>query len=104
MQDEFTAIGAQIIGVSFDSPAKNAAFKSSDNFKFSLWSDVKRELAIKYGAATSVKQSTADRVTVILDPAGNWLLVYPQAQVNMTLFNHPGNCLADIKALIANQQ
>lgn len=96
-------MGAQIIGVSFDSPAKNAAFKAADKFKFSLWSDVKRELAMKYGAASSVKQGVADRVTVILDPAGNWMLYFPSSQVNMTLSNHPGDCLEDVKALIADQ-
>ena len=40
-----------IIGVSFDTPDANAAFKTSQSFELALWSDVQRELAVYYGAA-----------------------------------------------------
>ncbi len=89
-----------IIGVSFDSAAKNAAFKASDNFAFALWSDLGRELALYYGAATTKTQGAADRVTVVLDDSGTQVLTYSAFMVNNNLTSHPASVLADCKTLL----
>ncbi len=89
-----------IIGVSFDSPTKNAAFKKADNFAFALWSDVGRELALYYGAASSKTQGAADRVTVVLDDTGTQVLTYSAFMTNSGLTHHPKDVLADCKALL----
>ncbi len=38
----------------------------------------------------------ADRVTVILDPAGSWVLTYPVSSTK----NHPEEVLQDITAIL----
>ena len=89
-----------LIGVSFDSATKNAAFKASDKFQFALWSDLGRELALYYEAATSKTQSAADRVTVVLDDTGTQVLTYSSYMTNSGLTHHPKDVLADCKALM----
>ena len=89
-----------IIGVSFDSASKNAAFKKSDNFAFALWSDLGRELALYYGAASSKTQAAADRVTVVLDDSGMQVLTYSSWMTNTGLTHHPKDVLNDCKALL----
>lgn len=87
----------KIIGVSFDKPAANAKFKTSNNFAFPLWTDSKRELAVAWGAADSASQLFADRVTVVLDPAGTRILHY---NVVFNITSHPQDVLDDCKALV----
>jgi peroxiredoxin len=86
------------VGASFDQPAKNALFKSNNNFQYPLWSDTGRELALAYGAATSKSQKNAKRITVILDPQGTWVLFY---DVGFTFANHPQNVLDDMTAILS---
>src|SRR5690349_14121281 len=42
--------GVQILGISFDAPAKNAAFVEKYHFCFPLLSDVDRKVGLAYGA------------------------------------------------------
>ncbi len=86
--------------MSFDKPWKNKAFKNAEGFQYALWSDQGRELAQYYGAASSAKQPYADRMTVILDPTGQWVLEYPPAAVNFNLLNHVDHVLSDLHLLI----
>lgn len=90
----------QIVGVSFDAPSKNAQFIAAESFKFPLWSDTKRELALYYGAAKSEKQAFATRVTVVLDPEGRWRLFYSPSAIGFDMYNHPGVVLEDVKAIL----
>jgi peroxiredoxin len=90
----------QIIGVSFDEPGQNAKFKTADKFTYSLWSDVGRELALYYGAASDKDQFFADRVTVVLDPKGAWRLVYPTSAIGWNIASHPQHVLQDCQALV----
>ena len=85
--------------MSFDAPAENAAFKSADKFQFPLWSDLDRELALYYGAATKKTQAHAKRMTVVLDPQGNWVLTYPN--VDATILTHHQDVLDDMTAILA---
>lgn len=83
--------------MSFDKPAKNAQFKAADKFEFPLWTDAKRELALAWGAADSPSQLFADRVTVLLDPAGTRILHY---NVVFNIASHPQEVLDDCKAIL----
>ena len=86
-----------VVGVSFDHPAANKLFKQNEGFQYPLWSDDERELALAYGAATTQSQKYAKRVTVILDPEGTWVLVYPN--VDATLFDHVDHVISDLHAI-----
>ena len=90
----------RVVGVSFDAPAKNAKFKDVESFQFDLWSDTQRELALWYGAAKSKSQFFANRITVVLDPAGTWTLLYPEASIAFHEYDHAKVVLADLKALM----
>jgi peroxiredoxin Q/BCP len=48
--DEFSDAGYEIVGVSPDSPSKNAKFKEKEGLNFDLLSDEDKELAISLGA------------------------------------------------------
>lgn len=85
--------------MSFDAPAANKLFKQNEGFQYPLWSDLDRELALTYGAATSKSTKYAKRITVVLDAAGTWILVYPN--VDATLFQHVEHVVADMQAIAA---
>lgn len=72
----FQARGVQIVGVSFDEPAANAAFVAKESFPFKLLSDTDRTLALTVGAADSRDQPTAHRVSYLVGPDGKVLEVY----------------------------
>jgi len=91
----------QIVGCSFDKPAKNATFRAYEKFAYPLWSDVKRELALYYGAASSAKAPYAKRITVILEPSGLWRLHYPSSAVDADPYSHAEIVLQDLKQLLA---
>lgn len=76
----FQARGVQIVGVSFDEPAANAAFVAKESFPFKLLSDTDHTLAMAVGAADSRDQPTAHRVSYLVGPDGKVLEVY--ASVN----------------------
>jgi peroxiredoxin Q/BCP len=48
--DEFSDAGYEIVGVSPDSPSKNAKFKEKEGLNFDLLSDEDKELATSLGA------------------------------------------------------
>lgn len=86
----------QIVGVSFDAPAKNQAWAEDEGFAFDLWSDDARVLALTYGAADSATQSAASRITVLLDPLGDLALEYTSG---ISVGTHPSDVLADCQVL-----
>ena len=49
-----------------------------------------------YGAAANASAFVPNRVTVVLDPAGKWVLNYPKVGVK----NHPKDVLADMQAIL----
>ena len=95
LQAEFDALGVHIVGVSFDSPSKNAAWAAEEGFAFELWSDDDKTLALTYGAARNASQSYADRVTKILDASGTLVLEYEVTSIG----THPQDVLEDCTAL-----
>jgi peroxiredoxin Q/BCP len=75
---DFQARGVEIIGVSFDTPAANAAFVKAQGFPFRLLSDTDRRLAVEVGAAESPAQPVAARVSYLVGPEGRVQKVYPK--------------------------
>ena len=65
-----------LVGVSFDRPEKNAAFRAGQDMPFELWTDDNRTLAMHCGAARSKTSRLARRVTVVLDAEARPILRY----------------------------
>ena len=99
LYEEYAALNVEIIGVSFDAPAQNKLFSFNNSFQYALWSDLERELAVHYGAASSSEQAFAARHTVVLDEYGRWMLTYPNVS-NTT--QHPNDVLADLKLIFGS--
>ncbi len=83
------------MGVSFDTVAKNESWAVAEGFQFELWSDVNKDLALYYGAASSASQFSASRVTRLLDENGDVVLEYAVSSVG----THPADVLADAQLL-----
>jgi peroxiredoxin Q/BCP len=93
--DGFKKAGVEVLGVSFDAPADNAAFVKKESFPFRLLSDDKKELAVKVGAADSTGRLWPRRISYLVGPDGNVLRAY--GDVNPA--NHASEVLADVQAL-----
>jgi peroxiredoxin Q/BCP len=59
-----------IVGVSFDDPKANAAFRDKYDFAFPLLSDTDRQIALRYGAASGPKDDYARRIAYLIGPDG----------------------------------
>ena len=66
------------MGVSFDTPAENAAFAKKFSFNFPLICDLDRKVGLAYGAADSASAPNAKRVGVIIGPDGKVKEWYPK--------------------------
>jgi len=84
--------GVEILGVSFDTPATNAAFAKQESFPFRLLSDTDRTLATAVGAADSPSQSTAKRISYLVGPDGKVLKAYGSVDPN----HHADEVLQDL--------
>ena len=85
----------QIVGVGFDSPAKNAEWAADEGYLFELWTDDDKTLALAYGAVSSASSSFPGRLTVVIDSDGEQLLEYAVSDLG----THPAQVLADMTAL-----
>lgn len=70
LKADFEKKNAVILGVSFDTPAENAAFAKKFNFNFPLLCDTDRKVGMAYGATTDPKSGNAKRIGVIVGPDG----------------------------------
>lgn len=70
---EFEQRGIAVLGISFDSAADNAAFRTKYELPFPLLSDTARSMAIAYGAAEDAEARAARRIGVLLDAEGKVL-------------------------------
>ena len=82
----------QVVGVSFDPPAGNAAFRAKYEFPFSLLSDTKRTLGLAYGACVDAKAATPKRISVVIGPDGTLARVYEKVDPRA----HPQQILDDL--------
>lgn len=69
------AAGLTVLGISYDSPAKNKKFAEVERFPFLLLSDEDKSIARAYGAKRLLPG--AKRISYVLDEEGKVLLAYP---------------------------
>ena len=81
-----------VLGVSFDSPADNRAFREKFDFPFRLLSDADRSVSLAYGAADSPDAGHPARISYLIGPDGTVRKVY--AKVSPA--EHPAEVLADL--------
>jgi peroxiredoxin Q/BCP len=94
---DFEKKNTAILGVSFDAPAKNAAFVQKYGFNFPLLSDVDRRLGVAYGAAETADAPRARRVSYLIGPDGRVEKAYG-FEAKMDAAAHPAAVLADLGA------
>ena len=83
-----------ILGISYDAPANNKAFRDKFGFPYDLLSDEGGKASIAYGAA-AVDAARSSRVSVLIGPDGNIAAAYAQ----VTPVEHPDQVLADLDRL-----
>ena len=101
LRDQFLAFQAkdvEILGVSFDEPAKNAEFCAAEAFPFRLLSDRDKTLALAVGAADSKEQPVAKRISYLVGPDGKVLRAYD----TVTPASHADQVLQDIDSTKTN--
>jgi peroxiredoxin Q/BCP len=81
-----------VLGISFDKPAENKAFKEKFAFPFLLLSDPERKVGMAYGAADAPDAGHAKRISYLIDPQGKIAKVYPAVKPA----EHPDQVLADL--------
>ena len=84
--------------MSFDSQAKNRAFREKFAFPFDLLSDEDRSVSMSYGAAKKPGQWFARRVSYLIDPEGRIARVYGKVRPG----RHPDEVLATLDEIRRN--
>lgn len=75
-REYFDQSAIEVIGISFDSVADNAAFASKYDFGFRLLSDTTHEVALAYGACDTPKARYPERISFLIDADGRIERVY----------------------------
>ncbi|HLH78156.1 MAG TPA: peroxiredoxin [Candidatus Binataceae bacterium] len=75
--DHYQSHGVQILGVSVDSVADNAAFVKKFSFPFRLLCDTDRSISVAYGACEGPNASRASRISYLIDEQGKIERAYP---------------------------
>ncbi len=75
-REYFDQSAIEVIGVSFDSVADNAAFARKYSFGFKLLSDTTHEVALAYGACDNLKARYPERISFLIDAGGRIERVY----------------------------
>ncbi len=83
-----------ILGVSFDDPTDNKAFKVKFEFPYDLLTDTNRDASKQFGATTT-DSGKASRVSVLIGPEGSVVKTYDTVKPA----DHPDQVLADLAAL-----
>jgi peroxiredoxin Q/BCP len=91
----FKKASVEVLGVSFDTPADNAAFVATNNFPFRLLSDTDKGLAVAAGAADSTLRPWARRISYLVGADGKVLKAY--ADVNPA--KHAEQVLSDLAGM-----
>jgi peroxiredoxin Q/BCP len=75
-REYFDQSAIEVVGVSFDSAADNAAFARKYHFGFRLLSDTTHEVALAYGACETLKARYPERISFLIDAGGRVERVY----------------------------
>ena len=95
---ELEAAGAEIVGISFDTPEANRAFAEKQDFPYRLLSDVDRTAGEAYGTKRPEGHERAPwprRFTYLIDPDGRVAKAYVVRDVT----SHPAEVLRDLEEL-----
>jgi thioredoxin-dependent peroxiredoxin len=86
-----------ILGISFDAPEANRAFRDKFDFPFRLLSDFGEQVGVAYETRDpgTDKVSFAKRLSYLVDPAGVIAKAYEVGDVNA----HAAAVLADLRTL-----
>jgi len=82
------------MGVSFDAPEDNRAFKEKFDFPYDLLTDAKKSMSIAYGAADD-DSARPSRVSVLIGPDGKVAASYATVKP----VDHPDEVLSDLNRL-----
>jgi peroxiredoxin len=88
-----------VVAVHFGSTSLASTWIDDQEFQYEVWTDDDKTLALHYGAAASTGAFVPDRVTVILDEQGEWLLEYT---TGTGVVSHTADVLADCQALFGD--
>jgi peroxiredoxin Q/BCP len=77
--------GAEVIGVSFDSPESHTKFREKYDLPFTLLADEEKKLANAYGVYVEKnmygkKSMGIQRSTFVIDPAGRIAAIFPKVR------------------------
>lgn len=84
-----------ILGISFDDPAANRAFRDKFSFPYDLLCDTDKSVGLAYGAAEDASAGHPARISYLIDPDGKVAKVYGK----VAPAEHPDEVLADLKGL-----
>ena len=84
-----------VLGVSFDPPNANKAFRDKFDFPYDLLSDTGKTASVAYGAAADTAAKNAARISVLIGPNGRIAASYGTVKPA----EHPDQVLADLKGL-----
>jgi thioredoxin-dependent peroxiredoxin len=82
----------EIVGISFDTVADNAAFARKYDFGFKLLSDATHEVALAFGACESLKARYPERISFLIGADGRIERVYDKVDPR----DHAARVLADM--------
>jgi len=94
---EFTALGAEVVGVSSDSEARHASFASQLDLPFPLVSDADSSVAAAYGVTRIGGWLPSRRVTFVIDREG---IVRRQISAELDVRHHAREALAAIESIV----
>jgi thioredoxin-dependent peroxiredoxin len=87
----------EILGISFDAPEANKAFRQKHDFPFRLLSDYDEQVGVAYETRDpgTEKVSFAKRLSYLIDPQGKIVKSYDVADIPA----HPAEVLVDLYEL-----
>jgi len=99
---EFTALGAQVYGISKDSIAKHCKFRDKFELAIPLLSDAESDVCENYGVWGTKKMYGKEfmgitRTTVLIDGDGKFAQIWPKVKVE----DHAQDVLATVRALVS---
>jgi len=83
-----------VLGVSYDSPADNGAFRAKFSFPYDLLSDTGGTMSVAYGVSEP-GAARSPRKSVLVGPDGTVAVAYDA----VTPADHPAAVLADLDAI-----
>ena len=91
-REYFDRSAIEIVGISFDTVADNAAFARKHNFGFRLLSDTTHEVALAFGACESLKARNPERISFLIGVDGRIERVYDKVDPR----DHAAQVLVDV--------